>query len=221
MWCIGKITAVYRNRMYDLLDLYAEEYDPKRPVICTDEKSKQLLQNKKDPIVMRPGRGERYDYEYKRNGTRNIFVAVEPKGGWRKAAATRRRKKPDFARFIRDLVDDPRYRDVDVIRLVLDNLNTHFAASFYATFPKKEAERILKKIEFHYTPCHASWLNMAEIELNIMDRECIGGRRIPDEETLRRELKAWQKRRNKAKRKIEWKFTRQDADRKLGKHYIA
>ena len=221
MWCIGTITAVYRNRMYDLLDLYAEEYDPKRPVICTDEKSKQLLQNKKDPLPLRAGRSERYDYEYKRNGTRNIFVAVEPKAGWRRAVDTRHRKKPDFARFVRGLLKERRYRNVEKIRLVLDNLNTHFAASFYATFPKKEAERILSKIEFHYTPCHASWLNMAEIELNIMDRECIGGRRIPDEETLRRELKAWQKRRNKAKRKIEWKFTRQDADRKLGKHYIA
>lgn len=220
MWCIGKITAVYRNRMYDLLDLYAEEYDPKRPVICTDEKSKQLLQSKKDPIPMRKGQDERYDYEYKRNGTRNIFVAVEPKAGWRKAAPTRHRKKPDFARFVRDLVNNPRYRDVDKIRLVLDNLNTHFAASLYETFPKKEAKRILSKIEFHYTPTHASWLNMAEIELNIMDRECLGGRRIPDEAALTRELKAWQKRRNKAKRTIEWKFTRQEADRKLGKHYV-
>ena len=221
MWCVGKITAVYRNRMYDLLDLYAAPYDPQKPVICTDEKSKQLLENKKDPIPMRRGRNERYDYEYKRNGTRNIFVAVEPKAGWRRATVTRHRKKPDFARFIRDLVNDPRYRGVDVIRLVLDNLNTHFHASFYAAFPKEEAERILSKIEFHYTPTHASWLNMAEIELNVMDRECLGGRRMPDEETLARELTAWQKRRNKAKRKIEWKFTRQDADRKLGKHYIA
>jgi hypothetical protein len=220
MWCIGKITAIYRNRMYDLLDLYAEEYDPKRPVICTDEKSKQLLQNKKDPIVMRPGRHERYDYEYKRNGTRNIFVAVEPKGGWRKAVVTRHRKKPDFARFIRDLLKERRFRNADKIRLVLDNLNTHFPASFYATFPKEEAERILSKIEFHYTPTHASWLNMAEIELNVMDRECLGGRRIASEAALIGELAAWQKRRNKAKRKIEWKFTRQDADKKLGKHYI-
>lgn len=220
MWCVGKITAVYRTRMYDLLDLYAEEYDWKRPVICTDEKSKQLLQNKKDPILMRAGRTERYDYEYKRNGTRNIFVAVEPKAGWRKAVVTRHRKKPDFARFIRGVVNAKRYRNADKIRLVLDNLNTHFAASFYETFPLEEAKRILSKIEFHYTPTHASWLNMAEIELNVMDRECLGGRRMPDEATLTRELAAWQKRRNKARRKIEWKFTRQDADRKLGKYYI-
>lgn len=220
MWCVGKITAVYRQRMYALLDLYAEEYDPKRPVICTDEKSKQLLENKKDPIPMRAGRSERYDYEYKRNGTRNIFVAVEPKAGWRKATVTRHRKKPDFARFIRDLVNARRYRNVDKIRLILDNLNTHFSCAFYKTFPRKEAERILSKIEFLYTPTHASWLNMAEIELNVMDRECLGGRRIQDEDILMRELAAWQKRRNKAKRKIEWKFTAQDADRKLGKHYI-
>jgi hypothetical protein len=206
--------------MYGLLDLYAEEYDPKRPVICTDEKSKQLLENKKDPIPMRSGRCERYDYEYKRNGTRNIFVAVEPKAGWRRATGTKHRKTPDFARFIRGLVNDRRYRDADIIRLVLDNLNTHFPSSFYKTFSPKEAKRILSKIEFHYTPTHASWLNMAEIELNVMDRECLGGRRIADEATLKRELAAWQKRRNKAKRKIEWKFTRQDADIKLGKHYV-
>lgn len=220
MWCIGKITAVYRQRMYDLLDLYAEKYDPKRPVICTDEKSKQLLQNKKAPLPLRGRLGERYDYEYQRNGTRNIFVAVEPKAGWRKAVVTRCRKKPDFARFVRDLVNARRYRNADKIRLVLDNLNTHFAASFYQTFPPQEAERILRKIELRYTPTHASWLNMAEIELNVMARECLGGRRIPDEGTLRRELAAWGTRRNTARRKIEWKFTRQDADRKLGKHYI-
>ena len=149
-----------------------------------------------------------------------LAVAVEPKAGWRRATATRHRKKPDFAKFIRDLVSARRYRNADKIRLVLDNLNTHFAASFYETFPKEEAERILKKVEFHYTPAHASWLNMAEIELNVMDRECLGGQRMPDEGTLKRALAAWQKRRNKAKRKIEWKFTRQDADKKLGKHYI-
>lgn len=221
MWCIGRITAEYRRRMYDLLTLYAEQYDPKRPVICTDEKSKQLLQNKKNPIPMREGRSQRYDYEYKRNGTRNIFVAVEPKAGWRKVEATRHRKKSDFAHFIRDLLQERRFRSVDKIRLVLDNLNTHFAKSFTETFPKEEAERILRKIEFHYTPIHASWLDMAEIEINVMDRECLGDARIPDETTLRRELTAWQKRRNKAKRTIKWTFTRQDADRKLGKHYIA
>lgn len=220
MWCIGKITAVYRERMYDLLDLYAKPYNPKQPVICTDEKSKQLLQNKKSPIPLTPGRTERYDYEYRRNGTRNIFVAVEPKAGWRKAVMTRHRKKPDFARFIRDLIKVRRYRTVDKIHLVLDNLNTHFPASWSENFPQQVAERILKKIEFHYTPTHASWLNMAEIELSVMERECLGGRRIPDETALRRELAAWETRRNKAKRKIEWRFTQQDADQKLGKHYI-
>lgn len=220
MWCIGKITAAYRQRMYDLLDLYAEAYDPKRPVICTDEKSKQLVANKHAPLPVRARRGERYDYEYQRNGTRNIFVAVEPKAGWRTAVVTRRRKKPDFARFVRDLVHARRYRKADKIRLVLDNLNTHFAASFHQTFPPRAAARLLRKIEFHYTPTHASWLNMAEIELNVMARECLGGRRIPDAGTLQRELAAWRTRRNTARRKIVWQFTRQDADRKLGKHYI-
>lgn len=170
--------------MYDLLDLYAKEYDPKEPILCTDEKSKQLLQNKKDPIPMRTGRCERYDYEYQRNGTRNIFVAVEPKGGWRTASVTKHRKKPDFAQFIRSIVNHRRYQNAVKIHLVLDNLNTHFPASFFETFSYKEAKRILKKIVFHYTPKHASWLNMAEIELNIMDRECIGGRRIADDQTL-------------------------------------
>lgn len=219
MWCIGKITAEYRKRMYDLLDLYAEPYNQNKPVICTDEKSKQLLGNTRASIPLKAGRSERYDYEYKRNGTRNIFMAVEPKGGWRTAVVTRQRTKPNFARFIRDLLKERRFRNVDTIRLVLDNLNTHFPASFYETFPLEDATRILKKLEFHYTPTHASWLNMAEIELNVMDRECIGGRRIADETTLARELAVWEHRRNHVKRTIEWKFTRQDADKKLGKYY--
>jgi len=220
MWCIGKITVIYRERMYDLLDLYAEEYNPRRPLICTDEKSKQLLCDTRIPIPLRAGQSERYDYEYKRNGTRNIFVAVEPKAGWRKVVATKHRKKGDFARFIRNLVDSRRYRNAEKIRLVLDNLNTHFVTSFYETFSREEAERILGKLEFHYAPIHASWLNMAEIEINAMDCECLGGRRIQDENILKRELAAWQQRRNRAKRKIDWKFTKQDADRKLKKHYV-
>lgn len=220
MWCIAEITPLYRERMYDLLDLYAEEYDSKRPVVCIDEKSKQLLDNKKDPIPLRAGRSERYDYEYTRNGTRNIFVAVEPKAGTRVVSVTRQRKKKDFALFTRDLIDTS-YPEADSVRIVCDNLNTHFEASFYETFPEAEAERILQRIEFHRTPCHASWLDMAEIEINIMERECLGRRRMKNEQFLIIELAAWQRRRNEQKKKIHWTFTRAKADEKLGKHYIS
>lgn len=219
MWCIPEITELYRTRMYDLLDLYAEEYDPKRPVVCIDEKSKQLLDDKKDPIPMKAGRAERYDYEYKRNGTRNIFVAVEPKAGTRVVSVTRRRKKKDFALFVRNLIDR-QYPEAATVRIVCDNLNTHFEASFYETFPEAEAESILGKIEFHRTPCHASWLDMAEIEINVMERECLGKRRMKNEQFLMAELAAWQRRRNEQKKKIYWTFTRKKADKKLGKYYI-
>jgi hypothetical protein len=162
MWCIQEITPEYRERMYNLLDLYAEPYDPLRPVICMDEKSKQLLANVRTSLPMKTGRPERQDYEYKRHGTRNIFVAVEPKGGRRIVAVTRRRTRKDFARFIKYILDA--YPHAERIRLVLDNLNTHFAKSFTETFPETH-EEILRRIEFHYTPKHASWLNMAELEI--------------------------------------------------------
>lgn len=219
MWCIAKITAEYRTRMYDLLDLYAEGYDPKKPMICVDEKSKQLLKNKRDSIPVRPGHPAKEDSEYERNGTRNIFVAVEPKGGRHLASVTRQRKKPDFAKFIKGVVDDE-YPDADLIRIVLDNLNTHVETSFTETFSKEEAKRLLKKVQFHYTPKHASWLNMAEIEIGILDTECLGDRRVPDEQTLVREVVAWVQRRNKEQKKIVWKFTKQDADKKLSKYYV-
>jgi len=219
MWCIAKITAEYRERMYDLLDLYTEAYDPKKPVICTDEKSKQLLGDKRKPIPVKPGSPAKEDSEYERKGTRNIFIAVEPKGGNRVASVTKHRKKPDFAKFIQGVVDHE-YPNAERIRIVLDNLNTHFEKSFTETFSKKEAERILNKVEFHYTPKHASWLNMAEIEIGVLDSECLGDRRISDASTLAKEVFAWAQRRNKEKKKIVWKFTRQDADKKLSKYYV-
>ena len=138
MWCIAQITPEYRERMYRLLDLYAEEYNPDYPVICVDEKSKQLIEETRRPIPLKPGRVAKYDYEYKRNGTRNIFVAVEPKGGRRTITVTKTRKKPDFARFVRDLVKN-RYPKATGIRIVLDNLNTHFENSFYETFRKRRS----------------------------------------------------------------------------------
>lgn len=216
MWCIADITPEYKERMYDLLNLYAKAYDPKNPVICFDEKSKQLLSHVKNPLR---GKITREDYHYKRNGTRNIFMAVEPKGGKRYTEVTKHRKKPDYARFIRRLTDEF-YPHVEKIRLVQDNLNTHNESSFYETFGKKEAKRILSKIEFHYTPKHASWLNMAEIEIGIMDRQCLKGR-VPDEDTLKRRLAVWQEKRNYDKKKIKWTFTKEKADKKLGKYYLA
>lgn len=217
MWCIAEITPEYRERMYRLLDLYEEQYDPKRPVVNVDEKSKQLIEDIRKPIRMKPGSVAKHDYEYKRNGTRNIFVAVEPKAGKRIITVTRTRKKNDFANFVRDLVKNE-YGQATEIRMVLDNLNTHFEKSFYETFSKKEAKELLDKITFCYTPKHGSWLNMAEIEINIMERECLG-KKIGSEKLLKQRIKAWTKERNKEKKKINWTFTRQDADRKLSKHY--
>lgn len=217
MWCIAEITPEYRERMYRLLDLYEEEYDPEYPVICVDEKSKQLIEEIRTPIPMKPGQPEKYDYEYIRRGTRNIFVAVEPKGGRRFNKVTKTRKKVDFARFVRELVRS-RYQKATLIRIVLDNLNTHFENSFYETFAKEEADEILSKVAFYYTPKHASWLNMAEIEINIMDRQCLG-RKIGSENLLKRQINSWTKESNKLKKKIIWKFTKQHADKKLSKYY--
>ena len=217
MWCIAEITPEYRRRMYRLLDLYAEAYDPAYPVVCVDEKSKQLIGETRKPIPMKPGQPGKYDYEYVRRGTRNIFVAVEPKGGRRTVKVTKTRKKADFARFVRTLVRNT-YPKATKIRIVLDNLNTHFAGSIYETFGKEEADAILSKVVFCYTPKHASWLNMAEIEINILERECLG-ERTGDESRLKQQVNSWTKRRNKEKKQIVWKFTSQDADKKLHRHY--
>ena len=219
MWCIGEITAEYRQRMEELLGLYARPYDPKEPVVCVDEKSKQLLQQTRAPIPMQVGAVAREDYEYKRAGTRNIFLAVEPKGQRREAAVTGRRAKPDFVGFVKHLVDEV-YRGAQKVHLVLDNLNTHFRGSFEEVLGVERAEPLLQRVQFHYTPKHASWLNMAEIEIGIMERQCTG-RRIGSETVLASEVAAWQHRRNDAGVGIEWKFTRQDADRKLAKHYVS
>jgi hypothetical protein len=205
--------------MYALLDLYEKQYDERYPVICMDEKSKQLIENVRGILPLKPGRSSKYDYEYKRNGMRNIFVAVEPLAGRRKITVTRNRRKKDFACFIKELIEKD-YAKAKKIRLVLDNLNTHFAGSFYETFTRRESKKILRKIEFYYTPKHGSWLNMAEIEINIMDRECLA-RRIGQEDKLKDEIACWSQQRNKAKKKINWSFTKIDADKKLSKHYVA
>lgn len=205
--------------MYKVLDIYKEPYNRGFPVICFDEKSKQLLEDSRKPIPLKPGSIAKYDYEYKRNGTCNIFAAVEPKAGRHFIKVTGQLTRQDFARFIRWLVDK-KYRHAKTIRIVMDNLNTHFEKSFYETFSKQESRRILKRIQFVYTPKHASWLNMAEIEINMIQKECLS-RNIGNREKLSAELQAWSNQNNKDKRKIYWRFTREKADKKLSKYYVS
>lgn len=219
MWCIGRLTGEYRERMYGLLELYAKPYAPEEPVVCLDEKSKQLLQQTRRPLAAGPGVVAKEDYEYRRAGTRNLFVAVEPKGRHREVTVTVRRTKRDFVDFVRRLVEGV-HAGARKVHLVLDNLNTHFRASFEEVLGAEAAARLLARVDFHYTPKHASWLNMAEIEIGILERQCLG-RRLADETLLKSEVSQWQDRRNQEQRGIEWTFTRQDADRKLRRHYVA
>lgn len=205
--------------MYALLKLYAKPYDRKRQLVCVDEKSKQLLEQSRAAIGIKQGSIRKEDYEYKRNGTRNIFLAVAPKMGKRFVRVTKHRKKADFARFIAWL-SRVAYSHGEHLDIVLDNLNTHFEQSFVETFGEHKAQKILSRISFSYTPKHASWLNMAEIELSALERQCLT-KRMEDELMLIRETRAWQTKRNHAKTKIHWTFTKQDADEKLGKHYVA
>ena len=218
MWCISEINQEFRERMYDVLDLYEKPYDPRNPVIGLDEKPKQLLEDKRKTIPMKPGNIEKYDSEYIRRGKANIFMAAEFKAGKRTARVTSQRTKKDFAKFVKHLVDKV-YPNAEQLHLVLDNLNTHNESSFYEMYDKEEAERILAKIKFHYTPKHASWLNVAEVEIGVMDAECTR-RRIPDKNLLRQEITAWERKRNKQKKKINWKFTTRKADEKLSKYYV-
>ena len=219
MWCIGELTAEYRRRMYDLLDLYARPYDAREPVICLDEKSKQLLRETRRPLPAKPGAVRKEDYEYERAGTCNIFVAVEPRGQRRIAQVTARRTKVDFVSFVCRLLRNG-YSKVRKVHLVLDNLNTHLRESFGEVLGVEMAATLLRKIEFHYTPTHASWLNMAEIEIGILQRQCLA-RCNGEQAILVSEVAAWQRRRNAARCGIEWTFTRRDADRKLRRHYVS
>jgi hypothetical protein len=205
-----KITPEFLKNMEDVLILYEKPYDKKEPVLCFDEKSKQLIKDTRKTKSAREGKPKRRDYEYKRNGTRNIFVTTEPKCGHREVAVTKRRTRADFAEEIRRIVDLPRYAETSKIHFVLDNLNTHFEKSIIETFEKEERERILSKIQFHHTPKHASWLNMAEIEIGILDRQCIKGR-IPTEAKMKTKIAAWKTARNREKVKINWRFTVKDA----------
>ncbi len=203
--------------MEDVLDLYEEPYDEKRPVVGFDETTKQLIEEKRQPLPPTARQPERYDYEYQRNGTRNLFMFCEPLAQWRHIAVTTQRTMQDFAHQMKWLVD-VRYPEAEVIRIVMDNLNTHKAASLYETFAPAEARRILKQLEFHFTPKHGSWLNMAEIELSVLTRQCLA-RRIPDEETLKCEVAAYEESRNQANATINWRFTSQDARVKLHRLY--
>jgi len=217
MWCIPRVDAEFVARMEDVLDLYAEAPDRSRPVVCFDETPRQLIGEARVPIAAKPGRPARVDYEYVRNGTANVFMFLDAHRKWRHAKVTDRRAAGDFATCMRELVDD-HYPEADCIRVVLDNLSTHSPSALYETFAPEEARRILRRLEFHYTPKHASWLNMVEIEIGVMVRQCLD-RRIADKKTLVREVARWQRRRNAEKATIKWLFTVERARQKLGRSY--
>ena len=203
--------------MEDVLEVYAEPYDPARPQVNFDETTKQLIQETRQPLPAQPGQPQRYDYEYARNGTRNLFLFVEPQAGRRHVHVTEQRTKVDFAHEMQWLVDEG-YPEATVIRVVLDNLNTHKMASLYEAFEPAEARRIARKLAFHYTPKHGSWLNMAEIELSVLQHQCLD-RRIPDEAMLQREIAAWEAQRNAEQATINWRFSVTDARKKLARLY--
>lgn len=203
--------------MEDVLEVYARPYDPEYPQVCMDELSKQLIGEVRVPIPVMLGQPMKYDSEYERNGTANLFFAIEPINGRKTVSVTERRTKVDWALFMQKLIDE-HYPNAKKIILVCDNLNTHTAASFYEAFPPEEARRLIEKIEFHYTPKHGSWLDMAEIGLSVLSRQCLD-RRIPDMETLRKEVSAWEEADRKKPVKIEWRLTAPDARIKLKKLY--
>ena len=203
--------------MEDTLEVYKRPYNPAYPVICMDESSKQQIREIRSPIPLEPGRGERYDTEYERNGVSNMFMFFEPLAGRRHVAVTDTRTALDWADQIRDLVD-VRYPEVERLTLVRDNLNTHAGASLYKAFEPQEARRILQRLDLHYTPKHGSWLNMAEIELSILSRQCLD-RRIADQQTLKDDINAWVNRRNSHAEPMNWRFTTEDARIKLKRLY--
>lgn len=203
--------------MENVLELLAEPFDRKRPVVCFDEKPVQLLADTREPRPVRPGQPALRDHEYRRQGTANVFMTVEPLAGWRHVAVTEQRTKLDFAAQMKQLVDI-HYPEAECIRVVMDNLNTHRPASLYAAYTPQEALRLLKRLDFHYTPKHASWLNPAEIELSVLSGQCLD-RRIPDLKTLPQETNAWEERRNQEHVTIQWRFTTQDARTKLQRLY--
>jgi len=203
--------------MEDVLDLYAEPYKPWQPVVCFDERPCQLVADTLEPLPRQPGRAKRVDYEYERRGVCNTFLLFQPLAGWREVKVTAQRTKQDFAHLMRELVD-VHFPHAEKIRVVLDNLNTHTPASLYSAFPPAEARRLVSKLEFHHTPKHASWLNMAEIEFSVMVGQCLK-RRIPDQPTLTHQLATYTLRRNQARASVRWLFDVQQARSKLGRLY--
>ena len=212
-----KANAEFVCAMEDVLEVYTRPYDPLRPQVCLDECSKQLVAETRSPLPAEPGQAERFDYEYERCGTANLFMLSEPLAGKRHAKVTERRTAVDFAHVIRDLLD-VHYPGAEKVVLVMDNLNTHTPASLYQAFAPEEARRLAARLEIHHTPKHGSWLDMAEIELGVLATQCLD-RRIGDRETLTREVAAWQARRNTAACKVDWRFTTADARIKLKRLY--
>ena len=212
-----RVDLTAEERMEDVLDLYNEEPDPKRPVVCFDESPTQIIGEARLPIPARPGQLERFDCEYRRNGTANLFVFLDAHRSWRRVKVTDRRAAQDFAGCMRDLVD-VHFPNAEKIRLVLDNLSTHSAGALYQTFPAPEARRILRRIEFHYTPRHASWLNMVEIEIGVLRNQCLD-RRIDSRGLLVSEIAAWEQQRNSSGASINWMFTPEKARAKMARAY--
>ena len=217
MWCVPEVNGEYVARMEDVLDLYAEPPDPAHPVVCLDESPVQLIGEGRIPIPAAPGQVERYDYEDRRNGTVNLFVVIDAHQPWRSVTVTRRRTAQDDAARLQELVDHD-YPHAERIRVVQDNLSTHTPGSLYETFPAAEAHRILRRLEFHFTPKHASWLNMAEIEIGVLKGQCLD-RRIDTREWLEREIAAWERQRNEAGARLNWMFTTEKARAKMGRAY--
>lgn len=217
MWCIPKVDAEYVARMEDVLDLYAQDPDPQQPVVCFDESPTQLIGEVRQPIPAEPGQPLRYDCEYKRNGTANLFIFVDAHRSWRTVKVTERRTAHDFAQCMRDLVDI-HYPQASCIRVVLDNLSTHTPAALYQSMAPAEARRILQRIRLHYTPKHASWLNMVEIEIGVLRRQCLD-RRIDCRDRLTAEIAAWEEQRNASGARIHWMFSTDKAREKLAKAY--
>lgn len=217
MWCIPKVDAAYVARMEDVLDLYGEAPDRQRPVVCFDESPSQLIGEVRQPIPAAPGQLERYDFEYRRNGTVNLFVFLDVHRPWRKVKVTDRRAAEDFAECMRELTD-VHFPQAERIRVVLDNLSTHSAAALYQALPPAEARRVLRRLEFHYTPKHASWLNMVEIEIGVLRSQCLD-RRIANRQQLVAEVEAWERQRNASGAKIKWMFSTEQARNKMARAY--
>jgi transposase len=217
MWCIPQVDGEYVARMEDVLDLYAEAPDPKRPVVCFDESPTQLIGEVREPIRARSGQIERYDCEYKRNGTANLFIVLDVNRPWRKVKVTDSRTAIDFAICMRELTDID-FPAAERIRVVVDNLSIHSAGALYQAFPACEARRLLRRLEFHYVPKHASWLNMVEIEIGVLRGQCLN-RRIATKEQLVAEIAAWQRQRNASGACIKWMFTTEKARTKMGRAY--